>query len=132
MDIHPIGCSTNVQLNNTIRGGELGSSHIEILRHIGGLFKDRRTRKTPTNNANSSEDEQFFEATGSKVQKTDMVEDFNKLNAVFGDRIKDISGNVESSKGKEGKKIETDSDLLNVNKKRIAQTQGARDDGDSE
>jgi hypothetical protein len=28
-----------------------------------------------------------------------MVEDFNKLNAVFGDRIKDISGNAESSKG---------------------------------
>ncbi|PKC16502.1 hypothetical protein RhiirA5_406964 [Rhizophagus irregularis] len=59
-----------------------------------------------------------------------MVEDFNKLNAVFGDRIKDISGNAESSKGKEGKKIETDSDLLNVNKKRIAQTQDARDDSD--
>ncbi|CAG8523504.1 hypothetical protein GLOIN_2v1776283 [Rhizophagus irregularis DAOM 181602=DAOM 197198] len=61
-----------------------------------------------------------------------MVEDFNKLNAVFGDRIKDISGNAESSKGKEGKKIETDSDLLNVNKKRIAQTQDARDDSDSD
>ncbi|CAB4430987.1 unnamed protein product [Rhizophagus irregularis] len=48
----------------------------------------------------------------------------------FSGRINELNGNTEGSKGK-GKEVETSSDTLNSNKKRVALTQGNREDSDS-
>ncbi|CAG8566021.1 4739_t:CDS:2 [Rhizophagus irregularis] len=72
---------------------------------------------------------------GSTTYNKDPVKEFDKLNKEFSDRIKEISGNTEGFKGK-GKEGETGNDTLNANKKRSAQSQGAREfsdtDGDKE
>ncbi|PKK70776.1 hypothetical protein RhiirC2_745790 [Rhizophagus irregularis] len=72
---------------------------------------------------------------GSTTYNMDPVKEFDKLNKEFSDRIKEISGNTEGFKGK-GKEGETGNDTLNANKKRSAQSQGAREfsdtDGDKE
>uniref|UniRef100_U9UK73 Uncharacterized protein n=1 Tax=Rhizophagus irregularis (strain DAOM 181602 / DAOM 197198 / MUCL 43194) TaxID=747089 RepID=U9UK73_RHIID len=59
---------------------------------------------------------------GSTTYNKDPVKEFDKLNTEFSDRIKEISG-------KEG---ETGNDTLNVNKKRSAQSQGAREFRDTD
>ncbi|PKK69310.1 hypothetical protein RhiirC2_781175 [Rhizophagus irregularis] len=75
------------------------------------IFRKRRTPKTP----------KFFggttNRTGSTVHNKNLVEDFNRLNSEF------------SVKGKE---VETGSDTLNSNKKRVALTQGNGEDSDSD
>ncbi|PKK62957.1 hypothetical protein RhiirC2_789593 [Rhizophagus irregularis] len=69
---------------------------------------NKRTHKTTltsnTNNNNFSEDEQFRDApdslTGSTVQKEDQVEEFNKFNEAFSERITYINGKTIGSTGK--------------------------------
>ncbi|PKB95152.1 hypothetical protein RhiirA5_437279 [Rhizophagus irregularis] len=80
-------------------------------------------------------DEQYLEATdsltGSMIPSNVLVNDFNKLNAEFSDRIKDINVSVEGSKGK-GKVVESEIEELNENKKRGLKTHGSKEDSDSD
>ncbi|PKK62420.1 hypothetical protein RhiirC2_717710 [Rhizophagus irregularis] len=68
---------------------------------------------------------------GSTTYNKDLVKEFDKLNTEFSDRIKEISGNTEGFKDK-GKEGETGDDTLNANKKRSAQSQGAREFRDTD
>ncbi|PKY59089.1 hypothetical protein RhiirA4_412316, partial [Rhizophagus irregularis] len=87
------------------------------------ICRDGRT--TSINNANwcfGRKDSRM----GSTTYNKDPVKEFDKLNTEFSDRIKEISGNTEGFKDK-GKEGETGNDTLNANKKRSAQSQGARE-----
>lgn len=61
----------------------------------------------------------------SKVQNDKQVEDFNKLNSDFSERIKDINGNAQETKVKVRKEVESDNKELNENNKRITVYQGS-------
>ncbi|PKY57462.1 hypothetical protein RhiirA4_478540 [Rhizophagus irregularis] len=70
------------------------------------------------------DDEQFFDTTDSltdpKESFNDKIENFNKLNEVISGRINEISGNQKESTSKVSKE-KRDSDIINTNKKRVAQ-----------
>ncbi|PKY58792.1 hypothetical protein RhiirA4_481003 [Rhizophagus irregularis] len=63
--------------------------------------------------------------TDPKKSFNDKIENFNKLNEVISGRINEINGNQKESTGKVSKE-KRDSDIINTNKKRVAQNQVTR------
>ncbi|CAB4424243.1 unnamed protein product [Rhizophagus irregularis] len=96
-----------------------------------GSFRIRKIYKTNPNNnvSEKSEDEQFYDTrdslTDPKKSFNDKIENFNKLNEVISGRINEINGNQKESTGKVSKE-KRDSDIINTNKKRVAQNQVTR------
>ncbi|PKC55623.1 hypothetical protein RhiirA1_402747 [Rhizophagus irregularis] len=100
-----------------------------------GNFKSQRIYKTRPNNnvSEKSDNEQFYDTrdglTDQKEILNDKIDDFNKLNEVLSDRIKEINDNKPTGKVLKETK---DGDNTNENKKRVAQIQGSRGDDNSE
>ncbi|CAB4402749.1 unnamed protein product [Rhizophagus irregularis] len=87
------------------------------------FYKKTEFRKASNNvaSSSSSEDEQFFEASdsqsGSRMPSIEELENCNKLNATFGERINKLNEGTVPTKGIE-KGVELEKEELNENNKR--------------
>ncbi|EXX75666.1 uncharacterized protein OCT59_009081 [Rhizophagus irregularis] len=103
-----------------------------------GIFTKLRRRTTNDGAHASSEDEQFEDAPQSPKlsavstvpRSKEELENFDKLNNTFSERINQLNVN-ESTKGpSDDKALELENDNLNENKKHVVTSQGSRDDSE--